>query len=46
LPPKVQAKPLRMLEDGMVEPIGASAETRVEVRITAATNRILRGTLL
>jgi len=42
LPPEVQAKLLRVLEDGMVEPIGASAGTRVKVRIIAATNRKLR----
>ena len=42
LPPEVQAKLLRVLEDGIVEPIGSSAGTRVKVRIIAATNRRLR----
>jgi DNA-binding NtrC family response regulator len=42
LPPEVQAKLLRVLEDGVVEPIGSSSGVRVKVRIIAATNRRLR----
>jgi len=39
LPPDVQAKLLRVIEDGAVTPVGADcAVARVEVRIVAATN--------
>jgi DNA-binding NtrC family response regulator len=42
LPPEVQAKLLRVLEDGRVERVGASGKTRtVNVRLIAATNRKL-----
>ena len=43
MPAHIQAKLLRVLEDGLVLPLGAAQETRVDVRILAATNRDLRG---
>lgn len=42
LPPAVQAKLLRALEYGEIEPVGASKPVRVNVRVIAATNRDLR----
>jgi len=42
LPPEVQAKLLRVLEDGKITPEGADHSTRtVDVRVIAATNRDL-----
>jgi len=38
LPAEVQPKFLRVLEDGIVEPIGAKRGKKVDVRILAATN--------
>jgi DNA-binding NtrC family response regulator len=38
MPLFLQAKLLRVLEDGLVTPIGATKERRVDVRIVAATN--------
>ena len=38
MPPGLQAKLLRVLEDGCVTPVGGSKEKRVNVRIVAATN--------
>ncbi len=40
--PDFQAKLLRVLEDGEVLRVGASKPRKVDVRIVAATNRILR----
>lgn len=42
LPLPAQAKLLRVLEDGLVEPIGETKPHRVDVRIVGATNRDLR----
>lgn len=42
LPLALQAKLLRVLEDGVVEPIGATRGTPVNVRVIAATHRDLK----
>ncbi len=41
LPPSLQPKLLRVLEDGSLRRVGATQERRVDVRIIAATNRDL-----
>ena len=40
--PDFQAKLLRVLQDGEVLPVGAAKPVAVEVRVVAATNRVLR----
>ncbi len=42
LPQKAQAKLLRVLQDGLVEPIGSKKPNKTKVRIIAATNSDLR----
>ena len=42
LPLKIQAKLLRVIEDGMVDPIGSSKPEKVNMRLIAATNRNLK----
>ncbi len=42
LPPSAQAKLLRVLQDGMVEPLGTDVPVKVDVRVISATHRNLR----
>ena len=42
LPIEVQGVLLRVLQDGVVQPVGASREVKVDVLVVAATNRDLR----
>ena len=45
MPAAMQAKLLRVLQDGSLRRVGATAETRVEVRLISATNRALEALL-
>jgi len=45
LPPPTQAKLLRVLQDGEVEPLGALKTQKVNVRVIAATNRDLKAAI-
>jgi len=45
LAPEVQSKLLRSLELGLYRPVGANREERADVRIVAATNRDLQGSV-
>ncbi|TMA54268.1 MAG: AAA family ATPase [Deltaproteobacteria bacterium] len=40
--PTMQVKVLRIVEDGLVRPVGASQSVRVDVRLITATNRDLK----
>src|SRR6185436_11927413 len=40
-PMAAQAKLLRVLQDGMVQPLGADASVKVDVRVLSATHRNL-----
>jgi DNA-binding NtrC family response regulator len=42
IPVAAQAKLLRVIEDGLVRPVGTEAAQKVDVRIVSATNRDLR----
>lgn len=41
MPMEMQAKLLRILQDGKIRPVGSNQETQLDVRIIAATNRDL-----
>ncbi len=43
LPSSAQAKLLRVLQDGLIEPIGQTKPHKVDVRVVGATNQDLRG---
>jgi transcriptional regulator with PAS, ATPase and Fis domain len=45
LPLPTQAKLLRVLQDGVVEPVGARKPHKVDVRIVAVTNQDVRGAI-
>jgi two-component system response regulator AtoC len=45
MPTSLQAKLLRVLEEGMVEPLGSNKRIRVDVRILSATNQNLQEAL-
>ncbi len=42
LPPSTQAKLLRVLQDGEIQPLGTDHTVKVDVRVIAATNRDLK----
>jgi transcriptional regulator with GAF, ATPase, and Fis domain len=45
IPPEVQAKLLRVLQDGTFEPVGSDRTVQVDVRVVAATNRDLHAAI-
>jgi two-component system response regulator AtoC len=45
MPPSLQAKLLRVLEDGAVEPLGTNRRVTVDVRIISATNQNLEAAI-
>jgi DNA-binding NtrC family response regulator len=45
MPPTLQAKLLRVLQDGRVRPLGTPDETAVDVRVIAATHRDLKAAI-
>ncbi len=46
MPPETQVKLLRVLQDGEVQPLGARLPVRVDVRVIAATNKVLEKEVL
>ena len=46
LSPAVQAKLLRMLQDGEIQPLGAGRVEKLDVRVVASTNRDLHAEML
>lgn len=42
IPPMAQAKLLRVLQEGIVEPLGTNEPRKVDVRVVSATNRDLK----
>jgi two-component system response regulator AtoC len=45
MPASLQAKLLRVLEDGVVEPLGTNKRSRVDVRVISATNQELKSAI-